>query len=144
MADSLQEDINFKFGQDPSIITFSFSDSEGGICWPSWQYNLYFLDTKEKVTDVGLKRNGISASFDETSLMLTIQSISVNLPKTLPLQLAVSREGYFNFTQVNFDLRLQQSVETETMGEIPFFKKLTVSQSGEVRITFSEKLLIPG
>jgi hypothetical protein len=49
------------------------------------------------------------------------------MPTVLPVQLAVSREGFQNFTQVNFGLHLNYFVDPSIRDKIPFFETLKVS-----------------
>lgn len=58
------------------------------------------LDTAEQVNKDGVRRNGVKVEFSD--LQLQVHSMSQSRPISIPMQLAVSREGFFNFTQVNF------------------------------------------
>jgi hypothetical protein len=68
LANANQADIIFQFGQEVLMNTFSFSDNEGGACWADWTYDLYAIDTKEKVEEAGLKRNGVKIDYDPEAL----------------------------------------------------------------------------
>jgi len=47
----------------------------------------------EKVELGGLRRNGVKISYDADNLQMSVDSVADSVPSTIPIQLAVTREG---------------------------------------------------